>query len=261
MRALIGLAVVLAAAPVAAKSSNPAFLGVSFPPNGGRCVIAEVTPGGSASIAGLRSGDEVLTLDGAVVPSCDVLVTMIQAHELGQSVKIEVRRNGSVLAMRTLLLTRTEVLRRRYVGKIVPTVDAVRYDDRNTTELFETRKTTIVGWFDPKCTNCLSAFSSVAKWARNRKHIRVLAAIRRPMTGDLSELKPIASVLDAPLVVTDSESYQTFTIADLDRVYFTVIDCKGLVTEVVPIVSDADDVDAALDELFAAAEQAFRRTE
>jgi len=45
-------------------------------------------------------------------------------------------------------------------------------------------------------------------------------------------------------------------MGDDDRVYFFVIDCRGVVQLVAPIAPDADDIDASADEVAAAAEQA-----
>jgi membrane-associated protease RseP (regulator of RpoE activity) len=265
VRALVGLAVVLAAAPVAAKSSNPAFLGVGMQDLGGArgagpCVIDTVTPGGSASAAGLRAGDVFVAIDGTNIPSCDVLITIIQSREPGQQVKIDVRRNGGLISVKAELLSRAELLRRRFVSQILPAANLVRFDDRSATELDARGKTTVVGWFEPRCVGCASTFSSIDRWARKRgKSVRVFAATRTPLTDNLDELKPIANALDVPLLVADTETYQTFSISDVDRVHFMVIDCRGIVSYVAPIAPDADDLDAALDELYAAAEQAMRR--
>jgi hypothetical protein len=45
-------------------------------------------------------------------------------------------------------------------------------------------------------------------------------------------------------------------MGDKDRAFFLVIDCKGIVRLVMPIAPDSDDVDAAVDEVLAGAEQA-----
>ena len=87
----------------------------------------------------------------------------------------------------------------------------------------------------------------------------MFGATRPPLSDNIDELKPIATALDVPLLVGDTETFQRFSITDVDRVFFMVIDCRGIVSYVAPIAPDADDLDAALDELYAAAEQASRR--
>jgi hypothetical protein len=47
---------------------------------------------------------------------------------------------------------------------------------------------------------------------------------------------------------------------DIDRVHFMVIDGHGTVQYVAPIAPSSDDTRAALDELYAAAEQTARTT-
>jgi len=251
-------------APAAAKPSNPAFLGVGMSDIGGRgagpCQIDLVTPGSPASEAGLRQHDVFVALDGQPITTCDSLITLIQAREAGQQVKIDVRRDAQLLSLKTQLLSRAELLRRRFVGQVMPAASVVRFDDRSETDLDARGKTTIVGWFEPRCAGCPGSFGAIDRWARKRnKPMRVFAATRPPMSDNIDELKPIATALDVPLLVADTETFQTFSITDTDRVFFIVIDCRGIVSYVAPIAPDADDVDAALDELYAAAEQASRR--
>ena len=265
VRGLAGLAVVLSlVAPAAAKPSNPAFLGVGMNsinlPSGVVCQISLVTPGSSASEAGLRAQDVFVAIDGQQITTCDTLIDVIQAREAGQQVKIQVRREGQVITVKTQLLTRAELLRRRFVNQVLPTASVVRFDDRSDAAIDAHGKTTIIGWFEPRCAGCPGAFSAIDRWARKRaRPVHLLAATRPPQSNNIDELKPIAAALDVPLLVADEETFEKFSITDVDRVFFMVIDCRGIVSYVAPIAPDADDVDAALDELYAAAEQASRR--
>jgi len=219
-----------------------------------------VTPGSPASEAGLRVRDVFVALDAQPITTCDSLITLIQAREAGQQVKIDIRRDAQLLSLKTQLLSRAELLRRRFVGQVMPAASVVRFDDRSETELDARGKTTIVGWFEPRCAGCPGSFGAIDRWARkHNKPMRVFAATRPPVSDNIDELKPIATALDVPLLVADTETFQTFSITDVDRVFFIVIDCRGIVSYVAPIAPDADDVDAALDELYAAAEQASRR--
>ena len=257
--------VVAAASNAAARPSNPAFLGVGMTNTGapgiaGPCEINTVTPGGSASAAGLRQGDKFLSIDGTSIPSCDALITFIQEREPGQQVKIDVLRNGNRISVKAELLSRTELLRRRFVGQILPAADVIRYDDRSDVDLGTRGKTTIVGWFDPRCVGCSTTFAQIDRWTRRTgKHVRVFAATKPPITDNLDELKPLAKTLDVPLLVADADTFKQFSIEDIDRLHFMVIDCRGIVSYVATIAPDAEDLDATLDELYAAAEQATRR--
>jgi hypothetical protein len=65
--------------------------------------------------------------------------------------------------------------------------------------------------------------------------------------------------LDLPLALVDNPdgaATDELLFSDLDRATLMVIDCRGVVAYVAPIAADGTDTDAALDELFAAADQA-----
>lgn len=262
VRALAGLAVVLSfAAPVAAKSSNPAFLGVAMTDLSprGPCQISMVTPNTAASEAGLRFQDVFVAIDGQPIDTCSTLQSLIQAREPGQQVTIDVRRERQLVSVKAQLLTRAELLRRRFVGQVLPHAEVARFADASDVDLAAPGQTTIVGWFEPRCADCKDAFAPIERWARKRKATRVFAATRPPNTGGVDQLKPLANALDVPMLVAEEDTYERFSITDIDRVFFMVIDCRGIVQYVAPIAPGADDIDAALDELYAAAEQASRR--
>ena len=275
VRLLAFVLVLFGAATVYARPSNPAFLGIqmsdSGAPGAGPCVVTKITAGTGAASSGLRAGDMLMTLDGKDVPSCDALLTMVQAREPGQFVKIDVRRNGSVdvVSIKAQLLSRDEVLRRRLVGQPVPATNLMRVDDNSKNDLSITtnaRRTTIVGWFNSKCANCDQVLASVARWtqkASKTSPIAVLAATagneHKSVTENLEDLKMMQRTLDVPLLVTDMATFDNFAINDIDRVHFMVIDCRGVVQYVAPIAPSGDDTAAVLDELYAAAEQTARR--
>ena len=69
-------------------------LGVSSTAFGGRCEIRTVEPGSAADQAGLRSGDVVLSIDGADVASFDELTTRLGESAPGDVVRLIVARRG-----------------------------------------------------------------------------------------------------------------------------------------------------------------------
>jgi len=78
-------------------------------------VIGEVVPGDPAALAGLQSGDRVLSVDGEPVDEWQQLVMLVQAHP-DQPLEFLVERNGSDL---TLTLTpRSMENGERVVGRI-----------------------------------------------------------------------------------------------------------------------------------------------
>ena len=56
--------------------------------------------------------------------------------------------------------------------------------------------------------------------------------------------------------MAEPDVFDALALKDSLRVSFMVIDCRGVVRFVAPIAPDADDLDAALDDILAAVEQA-----
>jgi len=275
----IALLLLCAASPASAnKASNPAFLGVGMEDSGGArgagpCTITSVEPGSGAEAAALQPGDAFERLDGTPILSCDALVSQITARTPGTIIQLEMRRREQPLKLKAELLTRDEILRRRLVGQPLPSTELLRVEDGATVDLGAAKRATIVGWFPASCGGCDAVLGAVARWSRERERERkerrapvdVLAVTAdlsgRRMATELREsLRPVQRALDVPLLAADMDVYTRFAVKDGDRVYFMVIDCRGAVQYVAPIVPNTDDTGAVLDELYAAVEQTARRT-
>jgi hypothetical protein len=273
-RSVIALALLCAAAPASAnKASNPAFLGIGMEdlgggPKAGPCMITSIERGSGAESAGLQRGDVFERLDGAPVTSCEALVGLITARSPGTLIQLELRRHAQPVKLKAELLTRDEILRRRLVGYRPPSADLLRVDDKAVVDLGAVKRTTVVAWFPMTCAGCSSVIDDVARWSRDRKDARapisVIAAAsdlmpHRSTLDNLERFKAAQRSLDVPLLAADYETYSQFAMRDADRVQFMVIDCRGIVQYVAPVVPNAEDMGAVLDELYAAAEQTARR--
>lgn len=255
-----------------AKPSNPAFLGIGLYdaggiPGAGPCTVSSIEKGTGAEKAGLRIGDLLVGIDGTVIHNCDGLIGLIQAKESGDVIKLDYRRDNVVKTVQAELLSRDEVLRRRFVGQPIPSTSLTRFGDNTTTDLSSLgRKTTVVGWFNSTCVGCDGLVSRVARWSRKITKGSPLQALgvvvattdgRKPVPD--AELQTLSRGLDATLIVADDATYNDYAFKDRDRVHFMVIDCRGVVQYAAPVAPNEDDTDAVLDELYAAAEQAARR--
>jgi len=69
-------------------------LGVTSTALSGPCEIRTVEPGSAADQAGLRSGDVVLSIEGAAVENFDDLTRRLDGHAAGQAVRVVVARPG-----------------------------------------------------------------------------------------------------------------------------------------------------------------------
>jgi putative serine protease PepD len=70
------------------------FLGVSTAAAAAGVEVQEVTPGGPAQRAGLRSGDVVRSVDGSTVSEPDDITGALDGKQPGDSVTVEVERDG-----------------------------------------------------------------------------------------------------------------------------------------------------------------------
>ncbi len=265
-----GLVVMMAfAAPALAspKSSDPAFLGISMrdvSPTG-PCQVDQVTHGSGAEAAGLLQHDTVLAFDRAHIDTCQSLLEAVTSHERGEWVTVDVVGfDGQPRILKVQLPSRGEILQRRWVGKRLDGVDlatandlAERYDLEGTHN-----RATIVGWFAPQCTDCAYVFNKLAARPdeRNAKAPPALAvavtSFENPTQSTPDEAKRLQKGISVPLAVGSAEAFRTLTLSDPERITFMVLDCRGLVQYVAPIAPNSDDLDAALDELYAAADQA-----
>ncbi len=258
MRWALLLIAVAATTAHAAPQSDPAFLGIGMGWSKLGCIIMSVTSGSPASDAGIAEGDEIAILDGAHIDTpraCDELTRLITAHNSGDTIALELVRGDERVTVKPILATRSEVLGRR-VGQRAQSTDLADTDGAHW-DLAEHRgHTLVVGAYTDNCgTSCAAVIDRVA----DKLNRRTPAAVALAVLGSDREISE--SVLrgmrgTVPLALANQATYANLATTDVDRVFFMVIDCRGVVKLVAPIAPDADDIPAAVDEVLAAVEQA-----
>ena len=258
----------------APRSSNPAFLGIQMQDSGGRgpCLIESATRESPAEAAGLRGGDLVITVDKKAIANCSVLLDEITAHAPGEWVEIKVQRLSTSVTVRVQLTTRDALLQ-KVIGKPMPETNFVGVEDGTTYDLSALHgRMAIIGLYNPACVDCASLFPKFLEWARDktRKGGPSVLVLAVAAGESLRDLKVLQKSLDVPLAVGDfvtsmhdperSPFSRDLVIFDRDRLGVIVIDGRGIVQYIGPIAPNSDDTEAMLDELFAAADQAARRS-
>lgn len=108
----IGRAVRVAKALEEGRQFVPGFLGVrgNNAPAGSDpgAVVIEVTPGSAAAAAGLEVGDLITNFDGFVVTGILDLAARVRDREAGETVELEVVRDGKTLVFEATLTDRLE---------------------------------------------------------------------------------------------------------------------------------------------------------
>jgi thiol-disulfide isomerase/thioredoxin len=269
------VSVFLASTALAApRSSNPAFLGIQMQDSGGRgpCMIESATHESPAEAAGLRGGDLVISVDKKPVANCSVLLDEITAHVPGEWVEIKVQRLSTSATMRVQLTTRDALLQ-KVIGKPMTETNFVGVDDGAIYDLSALHgRMAIVGLYNPACVDCASLFPRFQSWARDKARKGGLPVLVLAVAAGepLRDLKVLQKSLDVPLAVGDfvtsvhdserSPFSRDLVIFDRDRLGVIVIDGRGIVQYIGPIAPNSEDTEAVLDELFAAADQAARRS-
>lgn len=280
------LLAVLVAAPSAraATASDPAFLGIVMDDAPGFCSIQSVTPASPADDAGLQFGDAVFAIDGTSLIQgggrpCMFLTSQIVAHRPGDEIKLDIRRGASRVTVKATLSSRGEVLHRRLVGRPMVRTEIENFDDENQSyDLSARGKTTVVGWFAlQRCANCGRVFERIADGLRARladadsqPSFIAVTSVAMAATSSAARSASARELLaswrssftsSVPLAYADRELFDSLALNESDRMSFMVIDCRGVVRFVAPLAPDADDLDAAVDDILAAVEQAeYQRT-
>jgi peroxiredoxin len=275
MRWLAMVVLVASSAVSAAPASNPAFAGVGLqdmPMMG--CLVYNLINGAPAKDAGVHMNDLVLSVDGVPlvgatqVPPCTVFQQLVTSHVPGDTIKLDLRRGMDSVQIKVTLSSRAEVLHRRYAGKSLGTASLPDADDpRRTYEFSElTGHVTVIGFFHADaCTGCATVFDRLRDELRDRLHDEapdVLAVTIQPRSQLQQPQQPTSPrklfASSVALAVAPSDGAVDIELLEADRVVFMIVDARGIVRFVSPIAPGADDCDAALDEVLAAAEQLAR---
>lgn len=271
----MGLLVVLlvsARANAAGQASNPSFLGIEMDDSGIGCVVRTVTNCSPAQDAGLRFGDFIIGMDGKPLvdvhapasmqtPACTTLRDRILQHAPGDVVTYDVHRGGSITTLKATLSTRADVQHRCFVGQQVPSIDVADIDNpRRETNLSELRgKTTVVAWFRlESCAGCGPVFDRIADGIAERTHGDVAPQVVgiTPVTKVEQLPKRGGFVPSLPVYLADPQDFSEVTLRESERIQVMVVDCHGVIQFVAPLAPGSDDLDAAIDEVLAAVEQA-----
>lgn len=205
-------------------------------------------------------GDVVLAIDAIPLDlwrPCDQLVAAITSHMPGDRIRIDVARGSQHVAMTAVLTTRADVLRNK-VGHRIALVVATDFDDRRRHYDVAERsgRPVVLGFFLPQCADCGRVVESVADGLRSRgRAATVRGVVPRLARDDTTNVRAVLRA-SVPLAIIDNHGFDALSITDPDRVFFLVVDRYGVVRAVVPIGPNADDVDAAIDEVLVAAGQA-----
>lgn len=275
MRWLALVFVVASSAASAAPASNPAFAGVGLqdmPPMG--CLVGNLISGAPAKDAGVHLNDLILAVDGVPLvgatqtPPCTVFQQLVTSHSPGDTIRLDLRRGMDSRAIKVTLSSRAEVLHKRYAGKPLGSAPLPDADDPRRTYDFGdlTGHVTVIGFFHADaCLGCAAVFDRVHDELRERIHDDApdVLAVTLQTRSQLAQGQPQTPprkvfASSVALALAPADGAFDSELLEADRIVFMIVDSRGIVRFVSTIAPGADDVDAALDEVLAAAEQLAR---
>ncbi len=107
---LLGLFLAFVASPALAVEQVTPWIGVAIGPGTHGVLVKQVIGGSPGEHAGLRPGDEILSLDGDVLAQASELIAHVQKKGVGEKVTLAVLRDGATLQVTLALVPRPDML-------------------------------------------------------------------------------------------------------------------------------------------------------
>ena len=96
--------------PADLRSTAPAALGVTFDDGAINFVpVASVTPNSPAHEAGLRAGDDILSINGQLMSHYKDVLRYLETRRPGEPIELTIRRDNRPFSLQTRLGSRQEV--------------------------------------------------------------------------------------------------------------------------------------------------------
>ncbi len=167
--------------------------------------VKGVLTGTPAEQAGLKIGDEVLTIDGKSVDAPNALISLVQHSGIGQTVTLEILRGSQKISVSLKLVARPDelkLLRDKLVGKPAPEFNLKAITGKepgNTKKLLG--RVVLVEFWATWCPACRSSHPRLSAFAKEHPEIAVLAISdeeKAPLVNYAKSQKPNFTIFGDP---------------------------------------------------------------
>jgi membrane-associated protease RseP (regulator of RpoE activity) len=279
---LLAVAIALAIGPGAATANESddsldrtPWLGISYSPASGTVglLVTNVFDESAAIAAGLRTGDEIIEVDGVPTPAGSDLSGLIQPRQIGETVTVRVFRENRVVTLHpelTRRLSEAELIHVQLVGKVAPAFNLIRPEEPEGDVIDDSilrGKVGVMLWFHTGCNSCPALANKIAPWVdAHRGAVGVVGLGGRsdlPVEQMITAMQAIVKATPILMPVgLDPDAFLRYGVLDWqaynDKAVVVVVDRTGVVQMAAAIRGDADD--SALDDVYAAAERALKPT-
>jgi cytochrome c biogenesis protein CcmG/thiol:disulfide interchange protein DsbE len=223
------------------------WLGIAIEKGVQGVAVKGVLTGTPAEQAGLKVGDEVLSIDGKGVSVPNALITQVQSSGVGQTVTLAILRNSKTISVSLKLVARPDelkLLRDKLVGKPAPefNLKSVHGKEPGSTKKLIGRVALVEFWAT-WCAACRSSHPRLSAFAKEHPEIAVLAISdeeKAPLVSYAKEFKPNFTIFSD----SSHKVLETWMAAAIPML--AVIDKKGYVAYVT--IGAGESVEEAISE-------------
>ncbi len=154
------------------------WMGINIDKGSKGVLIKGAIPETPADKAGLKSGDEILSVDSTKVTNPKELINYIQSKGVGTEVKVNFIREKKSQSLSLKLEAKpdqTELVKKQLIGKKLPELKLQTLEEKIFTNKDLKNKVTVIEFWATWCVPCRATHETLSKFAKDNPKINVLA--------------------------------------------------------------------------------------
>jgi thiol-disulfide isomerase/thioredoxin len=168
-----------AATNQSSRSTAKPWLGIAIDKGKTGVLVKGIMPDTPAALAGLKENDEIIRIDGRKVAEPKELIHVVQASGIGQTVKLDILRDGAILQKNLKLALKPDeikLLKQRLEGKPASTFDLPVIIGKEPGNLKKVLgRVVVVEFWATWCAACRATHKRLSEFAKTNPSIVVYA--------------------------------------------------------------------------------------